>query len=64
MSAPAAVCRVYRWPFCIRITHHLSVLDSNGKKTRFLFQVKTELGLDNMASRHVRVEAWRPDQLV
>ena len=24
------------------------LLDSNGKKTRFLFQVKTALGLDNM----------------
>ncbi len=33
------------------------LLDSNGKKTRFLFQVKTELGLDNMIVRHSRVEA-------
>jgi 16S rRNA (guanine527-N7)-methyltransferase len=32
------------------------LLDSNGKKTRFLFQVKTELGLDNVAIFHDRVE--------
>ncbi|MEP5765867.1 MAG: 16S rRNA (guanine(527)-N(7))-methyltransferase RsmG [Halieaceae bacterium] len=38
------------------------LLDSNGKKTRFLFQVKTALGLDNMAVRHARVEAWVPEQ--
>ena len=37
------------------------LLDSNGKKTRFLFQVKTALGLDNMAVRHARAEAWAPD---
>lgn len=36
------------------------LVDSNGKKCRFLFQVKTELGLANMAVRHVRVEQWRP----
>ncbi|CAA0115200.1 Ribosomal RNA small subunit methyltransferase G [Halioglobus japonicus] len=35
------------------------LLDSNGKKTRFLFQVKTALGLDNMAVHHSRVEAFR-----
>ena len=32
------------------------LLDSNGKKTRFLFQVKTELGLDNITVHHSRVE--------
>jgi len=35
------------------------LLDSNGKKTRFLFQVKTALGLDNMAIHQARVEAFR-----
>lgn len=35
------------------------LLDSNGKKTRFLFQVKTALGLDNMAVHQARVEAFR-----
>jgi 16S rRNA (guanine527-N7)-methyltransferase len=34
------------------------LLDSNGKKTRFLFQVKTALGLDNMTVHHARVETF------
>lgn len=34
------------------------LLDSNGKKTRFLFQVKTELGLDNMIVCNERVESF------
>ena len=34
------------------------LLDSNGKKTRFLFQVKTALGLDNMAVHQARVESF------
>ncbi len=33
-----------------------ALLDSNGKKTRFLFQVKTELALDNVSIHHSRVE--------
>ncbi|MEH6910317.1 MAG: 16S rRNA (guanine(527)-N(7))-methyltransferase RsmG [Oceanicoccus sp.] len=32
------------------------LLDSNGKKTRFLFQVKTELALDNVNVQHCRAE--------
>jgi 16S rRNA (guanine527-N7)-methyltransferase len=36
------------------------LLDSNGKKTRFLFQVKTTLSLDNMRIHHHRVESFRP----
>jgi len=35
------------------------LLDSNGKKTRFLFQVKTALGLDNMMVHQARVESYR-----
>jgi 16S rRNA (guanine527-N7)-methyltransferase len=35
------------------------LLDSNGKKTRFLFQVKTELGLDNVTVCHGRVENFQ-----
>jgi 16S rRNA (guanine527-N7)-methyltransferase len=35
------------------------LLDSNGKKTRFLFQVKTALCLDNMTVHHARVESFR-----
>ncbi len=37
------------------------LLDSNGKKTRFLFQVKTALGLDNMVIHHARVESFRAE---
>lgn len=37
------------------------LLDSNGKKTRFLFQVKTELKLDNVQVHHGRVEAYQPE---
>lgn len=39
------------------------LLDSNGKKTRFLFQVKTALGLDNMTVHQARVETFCPDIL-
>lgn len=39
-----------------------SLLDSNGKKTRFLFQVKTALGLDNMLVHHQRVESFPPPE--
>ena len=35
-------------------------LDSNGKKTRFLTQVKLELNLDNLEVIHNRVEAFTP----
>ena len=35
------------------------LLDSNGKKTRFLFQVKTALRLDNMVVHHARVQTFR-----
>lgn len=35
------------------------LLDSNGKKTRFLFQVKTALCLDNMVVHQARVDAFR-----
>lgn len=39
-------------------TFHL--LDSNGKKTRFLFHVKTQLALDNVEVLEHRVESYRP----
>ena len=35
----------------------VTTLDSNGKKTRFQMQVKTELGLDNLTVINGRVEA-------
>ena len=37
-----------------------TLLDSNGKKTRFLTQVKLELKLDNLQVIHSRVEAFTP----
>lgn len=38
------------------------LLDSNGKKTRFLFQVKTTLSLSNVTVENTRVEAYQPEQ--
>ncbi|MGE4408211.1 16S rRNA (guanine(527)-N(7))-methyltransferase RsmG [Pseudomonas sp.] len=42
--------------------HGFTLLDSNGKKTRFLTQVKLELGLANLEVIHNRVEQYHPDQ--
>ena len=39
-----------------------TLLDSNGKKTRFLTQVKLELKLDNLEVIHNRVEAFTPER--
>ena len=39
-----------------------TVLDSNGKKTRFLTQVKIELQLNNLEVVHSRVEDFTPEQ--
>jgi len=39
-----------------------TLLDSNGKKTRFLTQVKLELKLSNLEVIHSRVEAFTPEQ--
>lgn len=39
-----------------------TLLDSNGKKTRFLTQVKLELKLDNLEVIHMRAEAFAPEQ--
>ena len=38
------------------------LLDSNGKKTRFLTEVKRSLGLSNIEVQTVRVEKWDPDE--
>lgn len=40
----------------------LTLLDSNGKKTRFVQQVKMELGLDNLQVHQARVEGFDPAQ--
>ena len=37
-----------------------TLLDSNGKKTRFLFHVKTLLKLENVAVENCRVEEFQP----
>ena len=40
------------------------LLDSNGKKTRFLFQVKTALSLDNIQVENTRIERYQcPEQI-
>ena len=38
------------------------LLDSNGKKTRFLSEVKRALGLSNIEVETTRVEKWQPAQ--
>jgi len=40
----------------------VTLLDSNGKKTRFLSQVKLQLGLKNIEVVHSRVDAYSPEQ--
>ena len=42
--------------------HQFVLLDSNGKKTRFLTQVKIELGIDNIEVINSRIEDYRPDK--
>ena len=37
-----------------------TLLDSNGKKTRFLFQVKVALNLENVRIEHSRLEHYQP----
>jgi len=39
-----------------------TLLDSNGKKTRFLFQAKTSLSLENVTIVNDRVEAYHPPE--
>lgn len=41
---------------------HFTLLDSNGKKTRFLTQSKLELGLSNITVVHGRAEAFQPEK--
>jgi 16S rRNA (guanine527-N7)-methyltransferase len=38
------------------------LIDSNGKKIRFVTQAATELGLRNVRALHCRVEQFQPDQ--
>jgi len=49
----------------LAVTHpdkNFSLLDSNGKKIRFLFQIKTALKLRNVKEMQGRVEEYRPEQ--
>ena len=41
--------------------HHFCLVDSAGKKIRFLFQAKTELGLTNISLENNRVEQFTPE---
>lgn len=41
---------------------HFTLLDSNGKRTRFMFQAKVELGLNNVDIVHSRVEKFLPEE--
>lgn len=43
---------------------HFDLLDSNGKKSRFVFQAKLQLGLDNVTSQNVRIERYAPDTAI
>ena len=48
-------------PLAIAMPHnHFVLIDSNGKKTRFLMQAKITLGLDNIEVVNQRVEAYSP----
>ncbi len=39
----------------------ITLLDSNGKKTRFLVHLQTLLGLENITVQNCRAEAYRPE---
>ena len=41
----------------------VTALDSNGKKTRFITQAKSQLGLENVKVEHTRVEQFAPSHL-
>lgn len=42
--------------------HRFDLLDGNGKKMRFLFQVQSQLGLQNVCLQHCRVESLGEDR--
>ena len=44
--------------------HEFVLLDSNGKKTRFIKQAIVELGLENVTVVQERIERYQPGQLV
>jgi len=49
-------------PLAIALPHcHFTLLDSNGKRVRFLFQAKVALGLANIAEVHGRAETFQAE---
>ena len=46
----------------MRPTQQFTLLDTNGKKTRFIQQAALELGLTNIQVVQMRVEQWQPKQ--
>jgi 16S rRNA (guanine527-N7)-methyltransferase len=49
----------------LAITHpalHFDLVDSNGKRTRFMIQMQAELALDNITVCHTRIEDYHPEQ--
>lgn len=40
------------------------LLDSNGKKTRFMFQAKLQLGLDNISVENCRIEHYQSNRQI
>ena len=43
---------------------HFVLIDSNGKKTRFMFQAKIQLGLDNITIENCRIEHYQSKQQI
>jgi 16S rRNA (guanine527-N7)-methyltransferase len=46
----------------INTDKHFTLLDTNGKKTRFMTQAKTELGIANITVVKARIEQYQPEQ--
>jgi 16S rRNA (guanine527-N7)-methyltransferase len=53
---PAVPVAVYR------PTWSVTAIDSTGKKTRFVQQCATQLGITNLRTEHARAGEWRPEQ--
>ena len=52
-------------PLAIALPQHTFILlDSNGKKTRFLTQARIDLGLKNVEVVHSRIEDFQPKQAI
>ncbi|MEX0963745.1 MAG: 16S rRNA (guanine(527)-N(7))-methyltransferase RsmG [Pseudohongiellaceae bacterium] len=43
---------------------HFVLIDSNGKKTRFMFQAQLQLGLDNISVENCRLEHYQSKQQI